>query len=186
MQDRHVYLGGWSEARPEQYHTCLTPNENAARTLGVEHLSLENVALQVLGAERIAHPLAVQRLLRRAVEEALGSSDPAGVAGNLLPPIRELFRAGADVDVDPGSPRTRRVTEVACTYRILLRAEGLVDQAEVLWQVVQALPERRPVLVWGYPRLGRDEVAFIDAVAGEGSVLHLPYAEDHTFYENRG
>lgn len=186
MYDRRVYLGGWNEAKPRQSHTCLTPNGNAARTLGVEHLSLENLAPQVLGAERIAHPLAVQRLLRRAVEETLGSSDPAGVARTLLPPIRELFRAGADVDADPVSPRARRVTEVARTYRTLLRAEGFVDQAEALWQAAQALPERRPVLLWGYPRLGRDEVAFIDAVAGEGSVLHLPYAEDHIFYENRG
>jgi hypothetical protein len=75
--------------------------------------------------------------------------------------------------------------EVARTYRGLLRAEELIDPAEMLWQAARALPERRPVLVWGYPRLGRDEVAFIDAVAGEGSVLRLPYAEDHTFYENR-
>ena len=62
---------------------------------------------------------------------------------------------------------------------------GLIDPAEALWQAAQASPERRPVLVWGYPRLGRDEVAFIDAVAGEGSVVRLPYAEDHTFDENR-
>ena len=41
-----------------------------------------------------------------------------------------------------------------------------------------------PVLVWGYPRLGLDEAAFIDAVAGEGSVVRLPYAEDNTFDEN--
>ena len=115
----------------------------------------------------------------------MGSSDPDGVARTLLPPIRELFRAGADVDADPGSLRARRVMEVARTYRTLLRADGLIDPAEVLWQAARALPERRPVLVWGYPRLGRDELAFIDAVAGEGSVLRLPYAEDHTFYENR-
>jgi RecB family exonuclease len=62
----------------------------------------------------------------------------------------------------------------------------LVDQAEVLWQAAQTPRERRLVQVWGYPRLGSDEVAFIDAVAEEGSMLHLPYAEDHTFYENRG
>jgi ATP-dependent helicase/DNAse subunit B len=55
----------------------------------------------------------------------------------------------------------------------------------MLWHAARALPKRRAVLVWGYPRLGRDEVAFIDAVAGEGSVLRLPYSEDHTFYENR-
>lgn len=185
MYDRRVFLGEWSEVGPEQGRTTLTPNANAARTLGVELLSIESLARQVLGDERIARPLTIQRLLRQAVEEALGSSDPDGVSRTLLPPVRELFRANADLDTDPGSPRARRVMEVARTYRILLRAEGLIDPAEMLWQAARALPKRRPVLVWGYPRLGRDEVAFIDGVAGEGSVLRLPYAEDHTFYENR-
>ncbi len=186
MYDRRVYLGGWNEAKPRQSHTCLTPNENAARGLGVGPLSLETLAQQVLEDDRTAHPVKVQRLLRRAVEEVLGSIDPDGLARILLPPIKELFRAGADVDADPGSPRARRVMEVARAYRTLLRTEGLIDPAEALWEAAQASPDRRPVLVWGYPRLGRDEVAFIDAVAREGSVLHLPYAEDHTFYENLG
>ena len=31
-----------------------------------------------------------------------------------------------------------------------------------------------------------NELAFVDAVAGEKSVVGLPYAEDHTFCENRG
>jgi len=185
MYDRRVYLGEWSEVGPEQGRTTLTPNANAARTLGVEPLSLEILARQILGDERIAAPLTIQRLLRVAVEEALASSDPDGVARTLLPPIRELFRADADLDADAGSLRARRVLEVARTYRSLLRAEGLIDPAEMLWHAARALPKRRPVLVWGYPRLGRDEVAFIDAVAGEGSVLRLPYAEDHTFNENR-
>ncbi len=127
----------------------------------------------------------VQRLLRRAVEEVLGSSDPAGPTRILLPPIRELFRAGADVDADPGHPRARRVMEVGRAYRTLLGTEGLIDPAEALWEAAQASPHRRPLVVWGYPRLGRDEVAFIDAVAGEGSLVRLPYAEDHTFYEDR-
>ncbi len=185
MYDRRVYLGGWSEGAPEQGRTSLTPNGNAARTLGVEPLSLEDLARQSLGPERIAHPLTAQHSLRRAVQEVSGSSDPDGMARTLLPTIRELFRAGADLDADPGSPRARRVRDVAYAYRTLLRAEGLVDQAEALWQATQAPPERRPVQVWGYPRLGRDEVAFVDAVAGEGSVLHLPDAEDRTFHENR-
>ncbi len=96
MYDRLVYLGGWSEAGPERGRTPLTPNGNAARTLGVEPLSLDTLGRQVLGDERIAHPLTSGRLLRGAVVEALGTSDPDGVARTLLPPIRELFRAGAD------------------------------------------------------------------------------------------
>jgi hypothetical protein len=184
MEDRRVYLGELSGVVPEQGRTAITPNANAASTLGVEPLSLETLAQQIVGEERVAHPLTAQRLLRGSVEEVLGSSDPEGVARALLSPIRELFRAGADVDADPGSPRARRVMEVARTYRGLLRAEGLIDPAEMLRQAAKEPPERHPVLLWGYPRLGRDEVMFIDAVAGEGSVVRLPYANDHTFHEN--
>jgi hypothetical protein len=152
MYGSRVYLGEWSEAGPEKGRTTLTPNANAARTMGVEPLSLETLARQILGDERITPPLMIQRLLRQAVEEALGSSDPDGVARTLLPPVRELFRADADLDAHPGSRRARRVMEVARTYRRLLRAEGLIDPAEMFWHAARALPERRPVLVWGYPR----------------------------------
>jgi len=132
MYDRRVYLGEWSEVGPKQGRTTLTPNANAARPLGVEPLSIEALARQILGEERIARPLIIQRLLRQAVEEAVGSSDPDGVARTLLPPIRELFRVDADLDADLGSPRARRVMEVARRYRSLLRAEGLIDPAEIL------------------------------------------------------
>jgi hypothetical protein len=184
MDNRHVYLGEWSEVGADHPCTYLTPNENAAHGLGVEPLSLETLAQQVLGDERTAHPVKVQRLLRRTVEEMLGSTDPDGLARILLPPIRELFRAGADVGADPGSPRARRVMEVARAYRTLLRTEELIDPAEALWEAAQASPGRRPVVVWGYPRLGLGELVFIDAVAGEGSIVRLPYGEDHTFDEN--
>jgi hypothetical protein len=83
MYDRRVYLGEWSEIGPEQGCTTLTPNAHAARTLGVEPLSIETLARQILGDERIARPLIIQRLLRQAVEEAWGSSDPDGVARTL-------------------------------------------------------------------------------------------------------
>src|SRR5215204_3257959 len=159
MYNRHVYLGEWSELGVDHRCAYLTPNENAARGLGVEPLSLETLAQHVLGDDRTAHPVKVQRLLRRAVEEALGSTDP-------------------------GSPRARRVMDVARAYRTLLRTEVLIDPAEALWEAAQAAPDRRPVVVWGYPRLGSGELVFIDAVAGEGSIVRLPHGEDHTFDEN--
>src|SRR5215211_7545507 len=69
MYDRRVYLGECSEVGPKQGRTTLTPNANAARPLGVEPLTLETLARQILGDERIARPLAIQRLLRVAVED---------------------------------------------------------------------------------------------------------------------
>ena len=36
MYGRRVYLGEWSEVGLEQGRTTLTPNANAARTMGVD------------------------------------------------------------------------------------------------------------------------------------------------------
>ena len=66
MYDRRVYLGEWNAVVPEQGRTTLIPNANAARTLGVEPLSLETLARQIVGDERIARPLTIQRLLAGA------------------------------------------------------------------------------------------------------------------------
>jgi hypothetical protein len=74
--------------------------------------------------------------------------------------------------------------EVTRAYRTLLRTEGLIDPAEALWEASQAAPDRHPLVVWGYPRLGLGELVFIDPVAGEGSIVRLPHGEDHTFDEN--
>jgi hypothetical protein len=182
---RLVRLGEWdSEVGEHLDRTAITPNENAAATIGAPPTSLEILAREVLGEERIAHLVSVQQLLGEAVKKVLGSADPDGVARTVLPPIRELFRAGTNLDADPGTPRSQRTFDVARYYRARLRAQGLIDPAEALWEAAQSSPERRPFVVWGYPRLGRDEAAFVDAVSGEGSVVYLPYAEDHTFDEN--
>ena len=121
MGSRRVSLSGWGEIEAHQGHIVLTPNENAASTLTVTPLSLEALAQQVLGEELIAHPVSVQRLLRRAVEEVLESADPDGVAHTLLPSVRELFRSGADLDANLGSPRARRVVKVAILPAGMLR-----------------------------------------------------------------
>lgn len=38
--------------------------------------------------------------------------------------------------------------------------------------------------VFGYPRLGPAEIAFVDAVAADGSTVHLPYVDDQLLTEN--
>ena len=181
---RHVFLGEAVPTAGEDL-TVVTPNENAAATLGVRHLSLESMArLSLTEGKRAANPVQVSRLLRSAVEHALGAADAAGVARALLRPVREVFRSGADVELEPASPRARRVFGVARSYRHLLREHGLVDPSEALWVAAQSSPARRTLLLWGYQRLGLDEAAFLDAISGEGSTVCLPYAEGSLFDEN--
>lgn len=183
--ERYVYLGEQKELpNSHGHHVAITPNEEAARTLGVPPLSLEGLARRTLGEERIAHPLLVQRLLREATEEALESPDPDGIARYLLPSIRELFRADVDLEKEPDSPRARRALRIARTYRKLLRKHDLVDPAETLHEAACTSPWRRLIHVLGYPRLGSGEATFLDAIAGEGSAIHLPYADDSLFAEN--
>jgi RecB family exonuclease len=181
--NRMVRLGGWGLVSGAE-RTVITPNENAADTLDVKPRTLEDLAHEVLGEGRVANPILVWRLMQEAVANTLGGEDPDGLARAMLPAIRELFRATPETSTSPGSMRARRVFEVAEEYRRLLRERSLVDPAEVLWEAGRKCTSRLPLLVWGYPRFGRDELAFIDAVAAEGSEVRLPWGEDSLFGAN--
>lgn len=181
---RVVRLGGRGEEPPADGATVLTPNKNAARTLGVEPLSLEGLARQIVGRERVAPTALTSRLMREMVGELWGMEDVAGMANTLFPPIRELFRAGADPEMRPSSKRAAEVMQTAEAYRTRLREVGLLDPAEVLREAARCVISRQPIHLYSYPRLGRDELAFLDAVAGEGSVVELPWADEALFTEN--
>jgi RecB family exonuclease len=181
--NRTVRLGGWGLVLGAG-RTVITPNENAADTLDVKPLTLEDLAHVVLGEGRVANPVVVWRLMQEAVANALGGEDPDGLARAMLPAIRELFRATPETATSPASVRARRVFEVAEEYRRLLRESSLVDPAEVLWEATRECTSRIPLLVWGYPRFGRDELAFIDTVAAEDSEVRLPWGEDSIFGAN--
>jgi hypothetical protein len=181
--NRTVRLGRWGLVSGAE-RTAITPNENAADTLDVKPRTLEGLAHEVIGEGRVANPVMVWRLMREAVANTLGGEDPDGLARAMLPAIRELFRATPETATSPDSMRAQRVFEVAEEYRRVLRERSLVDPAEVLWEATRECTSRIPLLVRGYPRFGRDELAFIDAVAAEGSEVRLPWGEDSVFSAN--
>lgn len=182
---RTVYLGEGPPETPEDKEV-LTPNLTAARSRGVRPLSLEQLAQKTLGEERLASPSGQHRLLEAAVGATLETGDRSGAARTLLPVIRELFRAGTDLSIDPGSPRAREVLRVASAYREELRSAGLLDPSEALREAADSDPQRRALMICAYPRLSPEEVAFVDAVASEGSEVHLPDAgADEIFADNR-
>jgi hypothetical protein len=117
---RLVRLGGWSSRVGKHLgRTVITPNKNALVTLGAPPRSLEALAREVLGQERIVHAVSVQRLLRGAVEEALGSAAPDEVARAVLPPVRKLFpRRETDLGADRGSARVWLIFGVAHAPRL--------------------------------------------------------------------
>lgn len=166
----------------------LTPNERAAaasvRATGVpaEHLSLQESAVRHLvnhaGVWR-ATPEAQVAALRQALYELDPGSDVRGQARVLAPAVRELLRAGfgqALTGLDPSvlGVRARRLMTVTERYRAVLATNGSIDPAESLWRAALAQPVAKRVLVYGYSRLGADELAYLDAVSAPGSVVVLP------------
>jgi hypothetical protein len=138
----------------------------------------------------VATPLARRRALQAAVAAEPGPGhgsappspdDAAGLAVVAGPAVRELLRA-ADLDGPPFAlePRLERWWRVAVRYRALLAEAGVVDPAEALRsaaaRAAAAFPAARPpVALLGHLDLAADEVEAIDALAGPGSVIVLPY-----------
>ncbi len=156
----------------------------------------------------VASELKERRLLRQAVRDVLHPEDLEGTVRQYGAAVREILRAGygmphaagsatgrgADAPAgdalgtnDGGRPgaavsdRAGRVLTVVDRYRELLRAESLVDRAELLWAASRRVERPERVLVAGYPRVGLGELRFLDAFAGAGSVFVLPLANDASF-----
>lgn len=156
----------------------LTPNPRAARAFNVKFDSLERFARDILRRHGfvIATELVRRHALRKAVRELVKPLALAGYTCVVAPTVREILRAGFPY-VDPGATLSERATvllELTLRYRDTLRQQQLVDPAEVLWAAAELESNPIPLLIIGYPRLGKGETAFLKVAAGEGSVLVLP------------
>lgn len=169
---------------------ALTPNERAANALAgpdAEHLSLQEAATRYLvnqaGLWR-ATPEAQVAALRQALAEAGATEDVRGLARALAPAARELLRAGlgrAEIEAELArnepsfGARAQLLLTVTRRYREVLARTASVDPAESLWRAADQIEATQRVLVYGYSRLGFDELRFVDALAAPGSVAILPY-----------
>ncbi len=168
----------------------LTPNERAANALAgpaAEHLSLQETATRYLvnraGLWR-ATPEAQVAALRQALAETDATNDVRGLSRALAPAVRELLRAGlgrAEVEAELArsapslGARAQLLLTVTRRYREVLARTASVDPAESLWRAADQIADARRVLVYGYSRLGFDELRFVDALAAPGSVVVLPH-----------
>lgn len=167
---------------------ALTPNARAAKTIGAESASLDSLAKSMIPDQglALASPLQAERAFLAAARQVPGVTDPEGAASSLSATVHELFRSGADLDAlsKASMGRPRMLAGLALAYREALRAQGLASPSEVLWLVAQSNPQPHPIVVYGYPRLGHDEAAFIEAIAAPGSVVFLPFADAPLYADN--
>ena len=81
--------------------------------------------------------------------------------------------------------RFQQLARLARTYRERLWQRKLIDSAEIFWQAAGLLQERRSLFLYGYHFPRGDELAFVDALAGEESVLLLPAIGHPLFAQNQ-
>lgn len=188
--NRTLHLG--PHPRPEAVGDgeVITPNPQAAGSLGVPPRSLEGMALQAVRESGfdLAPPLAAHRALRSAVLDALSVPDPEGAARSMALSVETLLRTGSDLKLLEriGSPRVKGLARVIRAYLGKLRAQRLVHPSEVIWHAVKhGRLARRKILVHGYFRPRVDELELVNTVADDGSDYYLPCTDHPVFGENR-
>jgi len=160
----------------------ITPSKAIASYLKVPHYSLESLTQNMVRRQGIgvASALLSRRLLQSAVGEVMDTQDIEGTAKAFLSTIKDLFRSGVDLSELQTSldPRVQQLGNLAIAYHNQLRQVQRVDPAELYWQgaMIDAIYQKAYTF-YGYFTPGKDELALINAIAGQDSILLLPLDE---------
>ena len=169
--------------------TVFSPRRSAAKALGKRKQSLWDFATQILQAQgiAIAPPLDSQRALQDAIRQTLSTQDIKGTAQAWMPTIQTLLRSAPHLvaTTENFSERSRLLIQVMQRYQEALRQQNLADLSEILWRALEYQPERKSVLIYGYFQPCLDELAFVDAIAGEGSIFYVPIAHHDLFTHHK-
>ena len=156
---------------------------------GRSSVTLERLAGDAIRRNGLTPALGVtaRHLLRTAIRRAVPEAHAASLASRISSILNIVLRTGVDPDklIEHGSPRVRQLGLIAGEYKRLLRERNLIDREEMLLTAAGLGPERRPLVIYGYHRARKEEIFFIDAIAGDGSVLYLPCGSEGMFTVNR-
>ena len=154
--------------------TSTNLNELARRAIRTKGLSIASSAV-------------ARHTLKSVIRARVSGFDAASLARRILAPLQIVLRTGIDADllIKHGSLRTKQLGEIAIAYRDKLRTENLIDGNELLLTAAKCEPEPLKLFIYGYHRARKEEVEFIDAIAGEKSTFSLPCGEDAIFEINR-
>ena len=154
------------------------PRKLVDSSLKVAHYSLESLTQNIVRRQGwgIASTLLSRRLLQNAVREVIETKDLEGTAKAYLSTIKDLFRSGIDLRIlqQNSDPRIQQLGHLAIAYQNQLRQRKRIDAAQLYWQGVEDVTYQKPYLFYGYFAPAKDELAVINAIAGEDSILVLP------------
>ncbi|HEY9767586.1 MAG TPA: PD-(D/E)XK nuclease family protein [Coleofasciculaceae cyanobacterium] len=167
--------------------TIITPSKAIASYLKVPHCSLENLSQNIVRRRGIgiASTLLSRRLLQNAVREIVDTKDIEGTARAFLATIKDLLRSGIDLTKLQTSldPRIQQLGNLATAHRNQLRQVKRIDAAELYWQGAQQIVYQKAYIFYGYFTPGKDELAVINAIAAQDSILVLPL--DNLYPQNQ-
>ncbi|HSI87469.1 MAG TPA: PD-(D/E)XK nuclease family protein [Pyrinomonadaceae bacterium] len=169
--------------------TVVTPHYSAAGALGVPPLTLRRLGEDVVrnAGLNIASAYEAKYLLKNVVARKVPGTPAGKYARRVAETVNTILRTGIDMAKlrEHCEPRLLPVVQVAESYRARLRDRGLIDPQEVMLEAARIGPEKRALIIYGYFRGRREEIDFIDSIAGEGSVYYLPCGEHDIFSINR-
>ena len=171
----------------ESKFRVITPSKAIASHFKVPHLSLENLAQNIVRRRGIgiASALLSRRLLQNAVREVIETKDVEGTAKVFLATIKDLFRSGIDLSKLQANsdPRIKQLGSLAIAYQNQLRQIKRIDAAQLYWQGALNCNYQKVYTFYGYFAPSKGELALINAIAGEDSILILPL--DNLYPQNQ-
>jgi ATP-dependent helicase/DNAse subunit B len=159
----------------------ITSSKAIAFSINVPYYSLESLAQSIVRRQGkgIASTLLSRRLLQIAVGEEIDTKDLEGTAKAFLATVKDLLRSGIDLSKlqQNPDPRMQQLGNLVLAYQKQLRQKNRLDSAELYWHSAIEIKYQKTYLFYGYYAPGKDELALIDAIAGENSILVLPTYE---------
>ncbi|TAF50983.1 MAG: PD-(D/E)XK nuclease family protein [Oscillatoriales cyanobacterium] len=176
---------------PPDRTQLITATPTIARQLNQRHASLEHLATRMIADRGLAvvSPWLARQLFVEAVADLDPKSDAVAVAQWLTPSLRSLLQSGANLramaKVTGLAPKVYRTIAIAQNYRGKLERRSLVDPAELFWRAIAMKPEPQTLTVVGYLHPQADQLAFLEAIAGDGSRVTLPCNDSDWFHDTR-
>ncbi|PZV14915.1 MAG: PD-(D/E)XK nuclease family protein [Leptolyngbya sp.] len=169
-------------------YKIVTPSRLAARALHAQHQALRRLAIKAVesGGKKIAPDLTAQRLFSQVVQDVVQPLDALGTTRAWLPGVRSLLQSSPNLSaVTNASPRTTQLLDVAKAYQTALSEQGFIDGADLYWYAAKSAVPSQQVLIYGYFQPRPDELAWINALAADESVLFLPIADSPLFADSQ-
>ncbi len=168
-------------------YRVITPSRQASRAIAARHQPLYDTAVKALKQhdQVMAQPLQAQKLFRQTVQAVLQPADLIGTSRAFMPAVRSLLQSSSSLKPDSAnlSIRAAHLITLAQQYQAALHQHGIFDESELYWRAAELAVDPQKIFVYGYFQPRPDELAWIDKLAADESIVFLPMGGTALFAE---